>query len=209
MLAPTALACLAAPDVALIAVGVLGSNVISTFVYQHLIQFHYSLVIVPVLSFATVVAVARLPRSFRWGAVSVVTATALLTAYLWGPMPFSRQPVSYMPPSSSLAAEPRKLALAIPPEAVVSAFYAYVPYVDHRERIYQFPTPFKAAYWGTYDREGTTLGFVHDIEYVFIPTSLPSDLQAVWDRWKDRFVLDTELGSASLYRRSDLPPAAR
>ena len=72
-----------------------------------------------------------------------------------------------------------------------------------------FPTPFKAVYWGTYDREGKTLGFVHDIEYVFLPTELAPDLEAVWARWKHRYVLDTRIGSASIYRRSDLPPLAR
>ena len=89
MLSPMALIPLAAPDVALIAVGVMASNVISTFVYQHLINYHYSLIVVPVLAFATVVAIGRLPRRWRWGAVSLVGIAALVTAYLWGPLPFS------------------------------------------------------------------------------------------------------------------------
>jgi len=208
MLSPMALIPLVAPDVALIAGGVMASNVISTFVYQHLIKYHYSLIVVPVLAFATVVAVGRLPQRWRWGAVSLVGIAALVTAYLWGPLPFSREPLAYWSPNYAPAAEARQLAKQLPQDAVVSAYHSFVPFVDHRERIYMFPTPFKAAYWGTYDREGKTLSFVHDIEYVFLPAELSPDLEAVWARWKDRYVLDSRMGTAAIYRRSDLPPTA-
>jgi uncharacterized membrane protein len=209
MLSPMALVPLLAPDVALIAGGVMASNVISTFVYQHLIRFHYSLIIIPVLAFATVVAVGRVSQRFRWVVVSVVGITALLTAYLWGPMPFSREPLAYWSPSYAPAAEARQLAERLPDDAVVSAYHSYVPFVGHRERIYMFPTPFKAVYWSTYDREGRTLRFVDDIEYVFLPANLSPDLEEVWARWQDDYVLDSRIGSALIYRRSDLPPIAR
>lgn len=207
MLSSAGLVFLAAPGVALIAVGVLASNVISTFVYQHLIEYHYSLVVVPVLSFATVVAVARIPwRHVQRMAVGAVAAVAIVTAYLWGPLPFARHELAYWRPDFPNAVDARRLAHRIPPNAVVSAYHSYVPHVVRRERIYMFPTPFAAAYWGTYDREGRTLRFAADVEYVFLPTTLPPDLAEKWDRWRDDYVLDRRVGSASLYRREDLAP---
>ena len=47
----------------------------------------------------------------------------------------------------------------VPPSAVVSAYYPYVAHLDHRTRIYQWPTPFRATYWGLYTQEGQRLPF--------------------------------------------------
>jgi uncharacterized membrane protein len=211
MLVSGGLVFLAATDVALIGIGVLGINVISTFVYEHLIRYHYSLLLVPIVSFASVEAIGRMRQpALRWTAVAAVGVIATVGAYLWGPMPFSRPVVAYWKPNYPDAVDVRVLKRSIPPDAVVSAYVTWVPHVDHRRRIYMFPTPFSASYWGTpptrYD--GKTLPFVHDVEYVFIPTHLDPDLQKIWNRWRDKFVLDRRMRSASLYRRADLPSGA-
>jgi uncharacterized membrane protein len=202
MISSAGLVFLAAPDVAFIAIGVFASNIVSSFVYQHLIQYHYSLIIVPVLLFATVAAIQRLRTDrLRWIAVGVVAVLACTTAYMWGPMPFSRNQLAYWKPDYPDAVDARRVAHEIPAHAVVSAYHSYVPHVARRERVYMFPTPFHAQSWGVYDREGQTLSFVDDVEYVFIPTALTSpELEQIWDAWKDRYVLVKRVGAASLYR---------
>jgi hypothetical protein len=37
----------------------------------------------------------------------------------------------------------------IPPNASVSASYVVVPHLTHRDKIYDFPNPFKSCNWGS------------------------------------------------------------
>jgi hypothetical protein len=50
--------------------------------------------------------------------------------------------------NSPIANEIRAFSQRIPPNAVVSATHSFAPHIDHRERIYMFPTPFAASTWG-------------------------------------------------------------
>jgi len=207
MLVPYAGVYLLAWDTALISSFVLASNVISTFVYQHLIQYHYSLIIVPPLCVATVLGIARLQGRRRTVVVTVLMAMAIWTSHLWGILPISRNIYSHWPANHPVAEEVRRLGKAIPPNAVVSAQYSFVPQIDRRVRIYQFPVPYKAVYWSIYDKEGQTLPFVDQIEYVFLPKQLPADLVTVWDRFKDRYVPLVSGTYTIIWVRKDLAPA--
>jgi hypothetical protein len=196
-------------DVALISIGALAGNVLSNFGYQHRIGFHYSLIVVPALVFATVEAVARLKPVLRPSGLVVAFGLALIGAYMWGPLPFSRKTLSYWRPDNPNAVDVRRLQHEIPPGAAVSAYYSYVPHVDHRRRIYMFPTPFAARFWGAHPArtDGQTLtNRARDVGYVFIQRKLSPQDQAVWDRWKGRYALVRRIGSAVLYRRADLAP---
>jgi uncharacterized membrane protein len=193
-----------APDIAAISTLVLASNVVSTFVYQHLIQYHYSLAIVPALAMASVVGVARLAGRRRVVVVALVTVLTAWSAHLWSVLPGSRNVYAHWPATFPVPVEVRELAKYLPPDAVVSATHNFVPQIDRRERIYQFPTPFSARLWGVYDREGQQLPFVDDIEYVFITNDL-LDLQPIWDRFKDRYEPLVQGRYATIYVRKGLP----
>jgi hypothetical protein len=90
---------------------------------------------------------------------------------LWGLGPFSRDVYPHLPPGSEAVAEINAVRAAIPPDAVISAYYAYVPHVDHRLRCYQWPTPFAAQYWDLYTEEGQRLPFAGQVRYLFLPTT--------------------------------------
>jgi hypothetical protein len=84
---------------------------------------------------------------------------------------------------------------------VVSAFYDFVPHLDHRVRIYQWPTPFRATYWGLYTQEGQRLPFSNQIQYLVIPSVLSGVDQTVFESIDSDFQLVGQGGGASVYRR--------
>ena len=98
----------------------------------------------------------------------------------------------------------QRRARAVPPNAVVSAYYPYVAHLDHRTRIYQWPTPFSAQYWGLYTQEGQRLPFADQVQYVVLPSDLstisPSD-EAVWTTISRQFETVGQGGGVVVYRR--------
>ena len=53
----------------------------------------------------------------------------------------------------------------IPPDAVVSANYGFVPHLTHRITVYVFPTPFKVENWGVTGENPPDAG---SVEYVVV-----------------------------------------
>jgi uncharacterized membrane protein len=164
-----------APEIAAIGLLTLSENVLSNFGYMHEIIYHYSLPLVPILALATVIAVSRLATTRgRYVATGVVLLTAFWSCWLWGLAPFSRQAYPHANPDSAPVLAVDSTLKLVPPNAVVSAYYPYVSHLDHRTRIYQWPTPFSAQYWGLYAQEGKRLPFANQVQYLVIPE--PEDL---------------------------------
>jgi uncharacterized membrane protein len=230
MTAPFAWLFLRLPSVALISSLVLFTNVLSTFWYQYQIQYHYSLIAVPALALGTVHAIGaiRERRSVRavddhgvvrrlWiptrGLALVVLAmTAIVTSYMWAPMPWGRTPLYHGSPDGELAVTARELMAEVPDDAVVAAHYRITPHLAYRTEIYQFPTPFRVVLYGPDDTLGGTRleDRAERVEYVMIPTSQDAQLVDDWSSIASAF---DEIASNErwlLYRRDrtvDLPPA--
>ncbi len=206
MFAPFAWLPVLAPRVLLIGVPPLASNVLSTFWYQYHIKYHYGTLIIPVLVASTIFAISKL-RSLagRQVAVGLVAAAALVTAHLWGPTPLGRNEAAIASPNGESVPHLKTAMAMIPDDAVVSAFYGYVPHVDHREEIYMFPNPFQASYWGTFKQEGQRLPQADRVEYVFVPTVLDPEPQAIFNRIRVDFHTVYEAGNVTLLKRK--PPA--
>jgi uncharacterized membrane protein len=191
-----------APEVAAIALLAIGENVLSLFPYMHQILYHYSMPIVPVLALGTVFAVASLRAGLRrYLAATVVVVAAFVSCTLWGLAPFSRNTYPHWGPNSPQVLAINSVLRQVPPDAVVSAYYPYVAHLDHRTRIYQWPTPFAAQYWGLYRQEGQRLSFADQIQYVVLPVGLsPADL-AVWSSISKQYVTVAQQGGVVVYRR--------
>ena len=207
MFSPLALAPLLAPRVLLIAAGPLAANVLSSFYYQHDIAYHYGTLVIPVLIAATIFGLAKC-RSVagRRVGVAVVAAATLVSAHLWGPTPLGRREAAIASPSGMSVPFLAKAIAMIPDDASVSAFYAYVPHVDHREEIYMFPTPFRAAYWGTFKQEGQRLPQADGVDYILVPTVLEPDQAIVLAAIRSGFEVAFEGGDITLLRRLAPPP---
>ncbi|HUJ65744.1 MAG TPA: DUF2079 domain-containing protein, partial [Acidimicrobiales bacterium] len=193
---------LLAPEIAAIGILTVAENTLSTFPYMHEILYHYSLPLVPVLAIGTAFAIGRLAtRRRREIVTSFVTLAAFVSCILWGLAPFSRYEYPHLNPSGPQVAAVNHVLGRVPPDAVVSAYYPYVAHLDHRVRIYQWPTPFRAAYWGLYNQEGQRLPFAGQVQYVVIPTLLSGEDQTVFASISSGFALVAEGGGVSVYRR--------
>jgi uncharacterized membrane protein len=193
-----------APELAAIGVLSVAENVLSTFPYMHHILYHYSMAIVPVLALGTVFAVVSLsPGLRRYLLTAVVVVAAFVSCLYWGLAPFSRHPYPHMNPSSPQTRAINAVLRDVPPHAIVSAYYPFVSHLAHRTRIYEWPTPFSAQYWGLYTQEGQRLPFADTVQYVVLPLPVdlsPSDL-AVWDSISHQFVTVRQGGGVAVYRR--------
>jgi uncharacterized membrane protein len=228
MTAPFAWLFLRLPDVAAISALVLFTNILSTFWYQHQIEYHYSLVAVPALAIGTVYAIGAISR--RWSVTSVdphheshhespaartsivparqialvvLVAASLAASYLWSPLPWGRTPLYIGDRDNVYAVEARSLMDQIPDDAVVSAFHQLTPHLAYRPEIYQFPNPFRVVLYGpNTDLEGTRLDDrAERVEYVMLPTSQDPELQADWAVVAPAFELVDATERWALYER--------
>lgn len=198
LLLPLALLPLGSPLV-LTATGPLLSNLLSTFPYQHEIEYHYSTLIVPVLVASAALAVRRAPRGWLRTATAVVLVVASLWgAYYWGPSPWSRKPAPMArvpdPPADAF----RTATALIPPDAPLAAFYRFVPHLAHRTQIYELPTPWRATNWSDYRTNGQRLPEADQVDYVLLSPRWdePDDVALVQTLRNEGFV--TIYGSPGL-----------
>jgi len=212
MTAPFAWLFLRLPSVAAISALVLFTNILSTFWYQHQIEYHYSLVAVPALAIGTVYAIGAVRERGRWAGVhmpvrgivvAVLGVATLVTAYLWAPMPFGRTPQFSGDPNRAEAVAARDLMAQIPDDAVVAAHYRITPHLAYRPEIYQFPTPFRVVLYGPDARlEGTRLGDrAERVEYVMIPMVRDQQLVSDWLAIEPAFDLVDANDYWALYER--------
>ncbi|MGH8945420.1 MAG: DUF2079 domain-containing protein [Acidimicrobiia bacterium] len=204
MLAPTGLVFLKRPALALVSGVVVLANLVSTFGYQHEIQFHYSLVAVPGLIFGSAWAIKSAEGRLRNWMVVALTVMTVWTSFLWGPMPWARHVATAWPPSHPVAVAARQIVDQVPGDASVSAYHRVTPHLARREEIYMFPNPFSASLYGTdVTREGSRLPAADDVEYVVLPTDLTilDQHQEVWLREQDAFEMVASNDHWSLYRR--------
>ena len=181
MFAPTAGLFVIAPSVALIGFVVMFSNIISTFYYQYQIQYHYSLVVAPILVFGNIYAVGRLGKSARRKATVVVGVASIVSAFFLAPLPLALNQIQKFPPDSPSVAAAHELFAQIPADAVISVFHPLSAQLARRERVYVFPNPFQRALYGPdVFAAGDRLDFADEIEFVMLPISLSAESEQVW-----------------------------
>jgi uncharacterized membrane protein len=149
---PVGFIALASPSTMLVALPMLAVNALTTFPYARDYMYHYSALVVAGVMVATVEGIASLAhtRGARAVVVALVASMSLITSMMWGISPISKlYDTGYWPllPSPRYAVEREALKI-VPPQAPVSATYAYVPHLTHRPRIYNFPEPWKRVDWG-------------------------------------------------------------
>ncbi len=203
MMFPSGLLFIRAPEVAAVGLLVLASNVLSSFPYQHQLNYHYSLATVSVLAMGTVYAIGALRKSRQRAiAVGAVAVCSLYACFLWGAFPaISVNKVPHWSASKPEVHDINAVLAALPPNAVVSAHYSFVAHLDHRVRAYQWPTPFRATYWGVWTQEGQRLAFADQVQYLFLPVQLSPDDQRVFEQIQPDFHVVKQVGFAMLLKR--------
>lgn len=160
----------------LLALPVLFFNLISTFWYQSNLQYHYHSMIIPVLAVAALFGLEKFRRLRTRQALTVVMLLAtMVSLFLWGPAQGSRA-ASYYPDSRHPECIAADEALThIPDEAVVSAVDKFASHMANRERVYVFPNPYSASYWGDDSLKGQRLPGAEDVEYLMLMPALLSE----------------------------------
>ena len=204
MLIPTGFMFVFEPSVILIAAPVLAWNILSTFGYQHLIGYHYVAQIIPIHRDRNRLG-HRAPEDGpppadggRPGPGALAVDRVPLGSVLVGAQQGARPLVARRIP---VVAQTNDILKDLPDDAVVSAYHSIVPHMDHRKRIYMWPVPWRAAYWGQLNQEGQTLPFTDEIEYLVLPTQLLPDDQKIFDTFSDEFEVVKQNESTTLYRR--------
>ncbi|MBJ7421279.1 MAG: DUF2079 domain-containing protein [Ilumatobacteraceae bacterium] len=176
------------PEVAVIAILVIGANILSTFWYQFHIEYHYSFVIVPILVFGSVFAIARVSAKYRTILVGVCAATSLFSAFMWAPLPGTRTDITYNGSRHPMVAAATEALDKVPNDAIVSAYHPLTAQIARRERIYSFPVPFKRSLYGLDAfAQGDVLSFVDEIEYVILPKNMDEQMAQVWSGFSSRY----------------------
>ena len=176
MFAPVAFLAIAAVPTLLVAAPMLFVIALTTWPYAREIQYHYSSLVVAGIMLATVEGIAWTAQ--RQGArrflVGVVAATSLAATVAWGPSPISTKYRSgFWPLQSDPRNEIKEAAASLVPEHVaVSAVYYFVPHLDHRERIYVFPVPWKASNWAV---SGENLHDPGEVDWLVLDRRLLSE----------------------------------
>ena len=176
MTSPFAFVFLLAPEVALVSILVLAANVVSNFWYQFHIGYHYSLVAVPALLFASVVGVSRIHRDNRPVATALVLVSSLVSAVMWTALPLGRHQYAHWPADFPVAVQAREIMEDVPDGASITVFHSLAPHLAHRKEVYQFPNPFRVVLYGTdISLEGTRNPAADRVEYVVLPLNLNAD----------------------------------
>jgi len=204
MASPFAWVMVRAPEIALISGLVVATNVISNFGYQHRIDFHYSAVALPALAMGTVYALGRFEGKRRVMVVGVVALSSVWAAYLWGPLPVSRQPVAYWAADHPVAESALYVMEVVPDDAVVSAHFALTPHLARREYVYSWPNPFSRNMYGTdISLERTVMPAADTVEYVVLRIPLDEEDAALWESISSGFTPVRVNGDWALYGRVD------
>lgn len=178
---------------AAVAFPVVALNLVSTYWYQYNVDYHYSIVIVPVLVCATAMGLARLDARRRTIGAILVAVASVVSSTAWSPHNLSVRPPLLTPPDNPVAIAGRAILDHVPEDAVVSLYDPLVPHAAHRRQVYFFPNPFRAHLYGVGSSfEGTRLPSAREVTHVVLPRTMAPELTALWIAERDRFMLATE-----------------
>jgi len=202
MIAPLGLVFLRAPVLAATATGVLFVNTLSTFWYQYHIEYHYSLAAVVPLVLGSAWAVARCAARWRRPLVAWVAGSAAVCAFLWSPLPGSRNDVYTWPPSHPVAEAAHDIVALVPDDASISAYHTITPHLARRVSVWALPNPFiRTLYGPDVFAGGDRLPEADVVEYVLLPVELDDDLSTVWHAESPAFRLVASNQYWLLFRR--------
>jgi uncharacterized membrane protein len=209
MFLPVAFLPLLAPEALLIGVPMLAINVFTSdgFPFTRNYQFHYSAIVLVAVMIATVEGLARVrSTTVRNVLVGAVLVTALGSTMTWGASPISHDYDRGIWPLHADARNGVKAeALSLLPSgAATSAAYNLVPHIAHRDKVYEFPVPWRAVNWGV---DGEHLDDPAQVQWLLVDRQLlnPDDTALLEQLLRDEFVVRFERDGIVLAQRRAAP----
>ncbi len=143
-------------------------NIITSWPYSHNIYYHYIVAVIPFVFLGIVSGLwwvkkkcvkKRSKKVFKLLLVLLFVA-AFVGSYYYDNYDASIKnytqisyKLSHFGERTQHEQEIYSMLALIPPNASVSARYDILPHLAHREKIYNFPNPFEAHYWGTWTEQ--------------------------------------------------------
>jgi uncharacterized membrane protein len=157
------------------------ASVIGASPYARMINYQYTTVMIAPIFIASVEGFRRwiLPRPWRLWAVGWLLACAVITNIAWSPSPIGDRNAIWARQNGRVATLEQAVEL-VPTGASVTATFSLLPHLAHRETVFDWPNPWKTAYWGNANENPRSPG---DVEYLAL------DLRHVAE--SDRVIVDT------------------
>ena len=174
MTAPFGFTPLAAPAVLLVGIPQALVNLISVNNFTRTINYHYAALPLTglVLGMVEGIAAAARKRPAAKGIlVGFTLASSLAATLAWGLSPIGHEyRRGWWPHGVDPRRQAKEAALAmLPDNAGVSATYLFTAHLTHREKIYEFPNPFRPSNWGVQNENPAD---ENNAEYLVIDTQL-------------------------------------
>jgi uncharacterized membrane protein len=145
------------------------ASVIGLSPYARMIRYQYTSIMIAPIVIAAIEggALAMRYRIGRWVVLPWLAVCMYVSNVAWSPSPLSTDNynIAWAKPSSrhDLIREAMK---HVPDDASVTSTYGILPHLSHREQIYDWPNPWKMAYFGNDD--GYRLPDPSEIEYIIL-----------------------------------------
>jgi uncharacterized membrane protein len=144
------------------------ASVIGLSPYARMIRYQYTSIMIAPIVIAAIegAALAMRYRIGRWVVLPWLAVCMYVSNVAWSPSPLSpNYDVAWAQPSTrhELIRQAMKL---VPDDASVTATYGILPHLSHREQIYDWPNPWKMAYFGNDD--GYRLPDPSEIDYIIL-----------------------------------------
>jgi uncharacterized membrane protein len=183
-------------------------NLIISWPYAHNIYYHHVIPIIPILFVSLVAGIARYKdeKIILTLLMAVLIVSSLASNWFISPYDASMKNYGHIANKIRDFGKPaqrekelRMMMDKIPPGASVSTSFMLVPHLTHRDKIYDFPNPFKSSNWGN-GKEEPPLEYV---EYLLLCNEYMDDYKPVLQPMIDSKKYQTELRSNcfTLYRR--------
>ena len=210
--APVAFLPFLSPWTLVLLAGPLVANGLSTFAYQYHLEYHYGTLVVPSMLIAAMFGIAHASRPWlRRVLVGVLVASAVLGAWLWGPLPHTRHAGFWAGPPNAYTRSLDDAIKLIPPDAVISVEYHLDTRLEHRTEIYEFPNPWYLRQWGDGKSTGKSLPVrAASVTYVLVPRILDAVSTSVFERlvMDGEFRVAYERDGVVLLKRQAQPPVS-
>lgn len=178
---------------AAVALPVIALNVVSTYWYQHNVDYHYTIVVVPILVMAAAAGASRFDPRRRRVMVAAVAVASVAASVAWSPHSLGVSPTMVTPPDNAVVVAGRAILRKVPADAVVSLYDPLVPHAAHRREVYFFPNPFRAHLYGVdASLDGTRLPAADRVGHVLLPKAMSPELTALWEAERPDFERGSE-----------------
>ena len=137
-------------------------NLITSWSYSHNINYHHVIPIVPFVFISLIIGLSRFKKIkiITYPLLIVLLTSSLISYYYISPYGSSIKNYEQIKNKFGNFGVPAEreqqlyeMMAMIPKDASVSASFEVVPHLTHRNKIYNFPNPFKYHYWGTWKAE--------------------------------------------------------